>query len=255
MSDNKKALLIGDKKSFMVMSIANGLKDDGFTVIQVAADITEISRIDEDDMPIIWVMYLDSSITEMSEQLIYIKDSIVEKRIYFYLIGNPDELEIAENMIPTELVKYTFTRPLNVSSLAAELEKAVYEGEKAAERKKILIIDDNPTTLHLLQSQLEKKYRVFIASSGMNGISFLLKQTVDLILLDYEMPIADGPQILEMIRQDIKLSSIPVMFLTGKSDKESVIKAVSLKPVNYLLKTLPPNELIGQIDDFFAKSK
>ncbi|MCR5100036.1 MAG: response regulator [Butyrivibrio sp.] len=255
MDNSKRVLLIGDKKSFMVTAIANGLKDENFNVIQTSPDITEISRLDEDNLPFIWVMYLDSSVGDMSEQLIYIKDSIVEKRIFFFMIGNPDELDTAGEYIPKEIIKNTFVRPLNVSSLAAELENAVSEGEKQAERKKILIIDDNPTTLHLLESQLEKKYRVFIASSGMNGISFLLKQPVDLILLDYEMPVADGPQILKMLRQDIKLSSIPVMFLTGKSDKESVIKAVSLKPVNYLLKTLPPNELIRQIDDFFANSK
>ncbi|MCR4901618.1 MAG: response regulator [Butyrivibrio sp.] len=255
MDNNKKVLLIGDKKSFMVTAIANGLKDENFEIIQVETDITEISRMDADTLPFIWVLYLDNSVDEKSEQLTYIKDSVVEKRAFFYLIGNPDELEVAQNVIPSIIIRDTFTRPLNVSSLAAELEKAVNEGEKIAEKKKILIIDDNPTTLHLLQMQLEKNYRVFIASSGMNGISFLLKQPVDLILLDYEMPVADGPQILEMLRQDSKLSSIPVMFLTGKSDRESVIKAVSLKPVNYLLKTLPPNELIGQIDDFFAKTK
>ncbi len=200
-------------------------------------------------------MYLDSSVGEMSEQLTYIKDAIVERKLFFYLIGNSDELETAFNMIPRYLVRNSFTRPLNVSSLAAELEKAAYEGRVASERKKILIIDDNPTTLRMLQSQLEKKYRVFIASSGINGISFLVKQQVDLILLDYEMPVADGPQILEMIRQDINLSNIPVMFLTGKSDIDSVVKAVSLKPVNYLLKSSPTRELLSEIDDFFAQTR
>ncbi len=255
MNEYARVLLIGDKKSFMATAIANGLIKEHFQVIQLNADIAEISSMDEDDIPKIWVMYLDGSVGSMSEQLIYIKDSIVEKGLFFYLIGNPEELAIAENMIPKEMIKNTFIRPLNVSSLAAELEKAAFEERKSLERKRILIIDDNPMTLHVLQSQLEKKYRVFIASSGMNGISLLLKQPIDLILLDYEMPIADGPQILEMLRQDTKLSSIPVMFLTGKSDKESIVKAISLNPASYLLKTLPPKELIGQIDDFFANEK
>ncbi len=251
MSENKRVLLIGDKKSFMVTAIANGLKSEHFDVIQVVADVDEISHVE--NAPLIWVMYLDSNVSEMSEQLTFIKDSIIEQKLYFYFIGNPDELETAEEVIPAEMIKETFTRPLNVSLLAASLDKAVVEENKAAERKKILIIDDSPTTLHALQAQLEKHYRVFIASSGMNGIAFLVKQHVDLILLDYEMPVVDGPKVLEMLRQDSEISSIPVMFLTGKSDKDSVLKAVALKPVKYLLKTLPPSELCSQIDEFFIE--
>lgn len=250
MNEDKRVLLIGDKKSFMVTAIANGLKSEGFNVIQTVPDINEINHIE--DAPSIWVMYLDNNVDEMSEQLIYIKDTIVEKKLYFYIIGNPEELETAGESLPSELVKESFTRPLNVSVLAAALDKAVDDENKTSQRKKILIIDDNPTTLHALQAQLEQHYRVFIASSGMNGISFLVKQPVDLILLDYEMPVVDGPKVLEMLHQDPKLSAIPVMFLTGKSDKDSVLKAVALKPVKYLLKTLPPSELSSQIDEFFA---
>ena len=94
-----------------------------------------------------------------------------------------------------------------------------------------------------------------MASSGMNAITFLAKNPVDLILLDYEMPVASGPQVLEMIRSEPATSSIPVMFLTSKSDRESVLKVVSLKPEKYLLKTMPPEELIANIDDFFEKNR
>ena len=54
---------------------------------------------------------------------------------------------------------------------------------------------------------------------------------------------------------ELATSSIPVMFLTVKSDKESVMKVVSLKPEKYLLKTMPPDELIANIDEFFEKKK
>ncbi len=251
MNENKRILLIGDKKSFMVTAIAKGLRDEGFDVGQVAPEVNDISLVQ--NPPSIWVMYLDGNVGDMFEQITYIKDSIIERKLYFFLIGNPDEIEIAYESLPKEIIRETFTRPLNVSVLAASLEKAVADENKQAERKKILIIDDNPTTLHSLQSMLEQHYRVFIASSGMNGISFLVKQDVDLILLDYEMPVVDGPKVLEMLHQDGKLSMIPVMFLTGKSDKGSVLKAVSLKPVKYLLKTLPPKQLLEEIDQFFAQ--
>nr|MCR5100441.1 response regulator [Butyrivibrio sp.] len=84
---------------------------------------------------------------------------------------------------------------------------------------------------------------------------FLAKNMVDLILLDYEMPVTNGPQVLEMLRSEPSTSTIPVMFLTAKGDKESVLKVVALKPEKYLLKTMPPAELISTIDEFFASHK
>ena len=70
----------------------------------------------------------------------------------------------------------------------------------------------------------------------------------DLILLDYEMPVTSGPQVLEMIRSETKVDSIPVIFLTGKGDRESVMKVLALKPDGYLLKSAAPGELVEAIN-------
>ncbi|MCR5546441.1 MAG: response regulator [Lachnospiraceae bacterium] len=249
MRAEKNVFLIGDTKSFMVNAVVKGLGKEGFEVVQTLPSVNEIDRIKE--FPSIWVMYLDDQVKNQKDILVYIKDKIIENKLYFFFIGNPDEISEACEFVPKELVRSSFERPLNLSALASALEDVVADEAKAAEKKKILIIDDNPTTLHNLQSQLETKYRVFIASSGINGISFLIKQPVDLVLLDYEMPVADGPKVMEMMKQEISLASIPIMFLTGKSDKESVVKAVALKPEKYLLKTMPAKDLIREIDSFF----
>ena len=74
----------------------------------------------------------------------------------------------------------------------------------------------------------------------------------DLVLLDYEMPIVDGPQVLSMMRAEREYKDIPVMFLTGKTDRESVMAVMSLKPAGCLLKTQPSHEIEKEIDDFFA---
>jgi CheY-like chemotaxis protein len=75
---------------------------------------------------------------------------------------------------------------------------------------------------------------------------------VDLILLDYEMPVTDGPQVLEMLRADPDTKDIPVIFLTGKGDKESVMSVVSLKPDGYFLKTMGKKDLLEKIKVFFV---
>lgn len=77
----------------------------------------------------------------------------------------------------------------------------------------------------------------------------------DLILLDYEMPVISGPQVLEMIRSETKVDSIPVIFLTGKGDRESVMKVLELKPDGYLLKTTDKAALLKSLEDFFEKRK
>ena len=77
----------------------------------------------------------------------------------------------------------------------------------------------------------------------------------DLILLDYEMPVTSGPQVLEMIRSETKTDTIPVIFLTGKGDRESVMKVVALKPDGYLLKSMEKAALLKSLEEFFEKKK
>ena len=105
----------------------------------------------------------------------------------------------------------------------------------------------------MIKSLLDKNYRVYMANSGMNAITFLANNKVDLILLDYEMPVISGAKVLEMIRSEVATADIPVMFLTSKNDKESVMQVLSLKPEKYLLKTMPPEEWLSNIDEFFGK--
>ena len=56
-----------------------------------------------------------------------------------------------------------------------------------------------------------------------------------------------------MIRSDKEIAHIPVIFLTGKGDRESIRKVMALKPEGYFLKTMPDADLKKNIDDFFAK--
>ena len=98
-------------------------------------------------------------------------------------------------------------------------------------------------------------YKVSMANSGLQAIKFLGKNKVDLILLDHEMPVTSGPQVLEMLRSEEETKDIPVMFLTGKSDKESVMAVVALKPEGYFLKTITKEELLEKLAEFFVLRK
>ena len=69
------------------------------------------------------------------------------------------------------------------------------------------------------------------------------------------MPVTSGPQVLEMIRSETKVDSIPVIFLTGKGDRESVMKVLALKPDGYLLKSTTKEALLKSLEEFFEKRK
>ena len=179
----------------------------------------------------------------------------MEDDISVSIIGSPDEIEKIYNTTTKDKISAVFERPVNVKELGRKMLQVVENEEVRLQKKRILVVDDDGTMLRTIKSWLSEKYQVFMVNSGMAAITFLAKNQVDLILLDYEMPITTGPKVLEMLRSDPSTSSIPVMFLTVKGDKESVMQVLSLKPEKYLLKTMPPAELIANIDEFFEKQK
>lgn len=116
----------------------------------------------------------------------------------------------------------------------------------------ILAVDDSGIILRKIKALLEDTYQVVLANSGAMAIKYLTLNTPDLILLDYAMPIVDGSQIMQMLREDPEFHHIPIIFLTGKNDAETVKNVMSLKPDGYLLKSMNPQKLHAAIDDFFA---
>ncbi len=138
-------------------------------------------------------------------------------------------------------------------------DNAVFEIKKyldenmEAEKKKILVVDDSDVMLQAMKKLLEESYSVGLAKSGAAAIRSMTLDKPDLVLLDYEMPVCDGRQVLEMIRAEEDLADTPVIFLTGRVDRESVRKVVALKPAGYLPKSMKSAEIKGNIDAFFAK--
>lgn len=120
-------------------------------------------------------------------------------------------------------------------------------------KKKILVVDDSDFMRKNIINLLGKDYEVSESNSSIAAIKNLTVNRPDLILLDYEMPVCDGRQALEMIRSDEEIADIPVVFLTSRGDAESVKKVMSLKPRGYLLKTMPEADIKKFIDGILAK--
>lgn len=123
------------------------------------------------------------------------------------------------------------------------------------QKKRILVVDDSDFMRKKMIQLLENDYRVIEAGSSASALQSIVVNRPDLVLLDYEMPVCDGRQALEMIRSEEATASIPVIFLTGRGDRESVKKVMALKPEGYLLKTMPEEDIKKVIDTFFAQRK
>jgi len=114
-------------------------------------------------------------------------------------------------------------------------------------KKHILIVDDDSRVLRLLQSYLAGRYELATAINGKVALRFLEKKETDLVLLDYEMPTENGPAVLEKIRANEKTKDLPVVFLTGVTEKNKIREVLALKPQGYLLKPVDMDKLSSTI--------
>ncbi len=247
----KSILLIGDTNSFMVNAIAKDLKTVGFSVIQKNPVMEEFEKVTF--TPDIYLVYLDT-MNDFEAVLKALEKKVMEKGVHVCMIGERLQIAGAYDVISEQCVEEVFLRPVNITEMGEKLHSIIAKDSIVQEAKKILVIDDDAMMLKTIKSWLDSKYKVTIVNSGVTAFKYLASNAVDLILLDYEMPVISGPQVFQMLKEDPDTKDIPIMFLTVKSDKESVMKVLSMKPTNYLLKTRPPRELVATIDEFFAEN-
>lgn len=111
------------------------------------------------------------------------------------------------------------------------------------ERGHVLVVDDDSSMLRMIKEILGERYDVAAAINGKVALKFLETKRTDLILLDYEMPGQSGAQVYEEILRNPALRHIPVVFLTGVSDRDRIAAVLALRPRGYLLKPIDSERL------------
>ena len=245
-------MIVYDKPSVLVTSMTTRLKEKGYDVFAAPLEIDTICKCKE--RPEMIFILADDDVSDNTQALVYLKDLAMEKDIYIMYAGDEREIGMLKSLIPKHIVAEVFLRPLDVGRVVEIIDKFVSDADSTS-KKKILVVDDSGAMLRNVKGWLEDKYKVILANSGAMAIKYLALEKPDLILLDYEMPVVNGKQVLEMIRTEIDFADVPVIFLTAKGDKESVMNVMSLKPDGYLLKTMLPNEIVKYVDDFFTRRR
>jgi len=114
---------------------------------------------------------------------------------------------------------------------------------------KVLMVDDNPTNLQVLQATLEGQgYRLLAARDGASALAVAAKAAPDLILLDIMMPGMDGYEVCRRLKSDPATCDIPVIFLSALEQTEDKVKGLQLGAVDYITKPFQPAEVIARVN-------
>lgn len=250
MADNR-VLIIGEKESFLIRILLKKSKDAGINCEFVNWNVNDVNAKWEGTALV--TIYIDETARPRDDVLHFLVDKASEGGKQMVLIGEKNDMQFLLDRIPGDLIYKTFLRPVDNDEYLHSVSEHLSRVEAGEFRKSVLIVDDDPSYLGLVREWLKGTYKVAMANSGLQAIKWLGKNKADLILLDYEMPVTSGPQVLEMLRNDEETRGIPVIFLTGKGDKESVMAVVSLKPQGYFLKNIEREELLEKLKDFFLR--
>lgn len=118
---------------------------------------------------------------------------------------------------------------------------------------KVLVVDDDPTILRLLQVNLEMEgYEVVTASDGSQALQRIRELQPDLVLLDVMMPELDGWQVCEQVRREPDLQHIPVVFLSARAQDADVGRGHEAGADAYITKPFDPLALVELIRDLIA---
>jgi CheY-like chemotaxis protein len=149
--------------------------------------------------------------------------------------------ELERLLIIEQLLESFLPPPAEKKEPAPEL--SVSDGAK-----KILVVDDDPTTVKIISYFLQKEnYRVSSSLSGVEGLKKAFKENPDLILLDIMMPDLNGFQFLSIYRKDEENVRIPVVILSSLSEEADVLKGLEIGAADYITKPFSPQVLVAKI--------
>lgn len=211
--------------------------------------------------PAALVCCLSSESDDIAYLMADIRDILSDKKICMVIIGTKDDNFDFQKYFSFQ-ADLILTKPVTNEEIFKQIKhtlqfRGVFDKTEEKEpapqpvvtdsKKHVLVIDDDPLMLKLIKEHLHEDYNVGLSNNGLTALKFLETKMTDLIILDYEMPGMNGPEVLANLRHNKKTADIPVIFLTGTKDREKVQNALMLKPQGYLLKPIEKDKLMEMI--------
>ena len=260
-------IMVTGKNRKIASDVSKHLESDrGYTPIKCPAAKTALLDMVLSEMPHVIIACAGNETADTVKVYDILKESTKAGFSSIIVIANDEDKKcFIDN---TNLKKISFlSRPVSLTALYTKLEELeekykakneldvsmITEFENELEefpRKHILVVDDESDQLAAIKENLAEFYEVTLINKGKNVFRYLEKYKVDLILLDYVMPEMSGSEVLKLLRAHPDYKDIPIVFLTGVSDKDTVIKTiVELKPQGYILKPSKKSEMVAKIID------
>lgn len=114
-------------------------------------------------------------------------------------------------------------------------------------RGRVLVVDDEPVNIHLLAQALEGQFDLFFATSGERALEVVSRQGVDLVLLDVVMPEMDGYQVCRLLKEREETKSVPVIFVTARSEVADEARGFAAGGVDYITKPFNPLTVAARV--------
>jgi signal transduction histidine kinase/AraC-like DNA-binding protein len=125
----------------------------------------------------------------------------------------------------------------------------------SGEKPMLLIVEDNYDVVHYLLALFARDYDVIVAANGEEGVSKAVEYVPDIILSDIMMPVMDGIEMLEVVKNDIRTSHIPVVILTAKADVSTRLEGLARGADAYISKPFDRIELQVQLQSLIKQRK
>lgn len=146
---------------------------------------------------------------------------------------------------------FTISLPMTSQPEVKLNEKSLGQSDKP----KILIVEDNSQISSFLKEILKKNYTSLIAENGKTGLSLAGSFQPDLIIADEVMPVMNGLQMIQRIKENPKLSTIPVIMLTAKTDNNTETESIKHGVDIFMGKPFDPNTLLGRVEQLLKRRK
>lgn len=138
-------------------------------------------------------------------------------------------------------------KPVSKEVLNQKIAEVYQNKEEVENRKTVLLIDDDMSYLKQVNSFLQDYYNVIMINSAKLALNYLLKHTPDIIVLDYQMPLYNGANVMNMIQKNTPDKQIPVIILSGALNREVLEECYTYNPAAYLAKPVTKEVLLENI--------
>ncbi|WP_026493538.1 response regulator [Butyrivibrio sp. XPD2002] len=251
--DDRCVLFIEGISSISNKGLAQKLQSADFTVIRCDADPGKIIK-HRASADIVIYYPGDDDKSRITVIMNHLGEMCRDDNKILCLVGESSDLEFAMSLEGADRVSKIYRRPVNIDAFVDDIDSFALIEKEYHKKKSIFVVDDDPDFLKIMDHWLFPVYNVYLFSTGEDAIDGLSSYMPDLLLLDYEMPGMNGYELMNRIKSVPETNQIPIIFLTGKNDKEHVFKILENKPDGYLLKSSQKESLLDAISRFFAES-